>query len=43
MTSDNYLFIFILLLCTLTGYLIITNRVTPEERDEMLNDKEMWP
>jgi hypothetical protein len=43
MTSSNYLFIFILLLCTLTGYLVTVNSITPEERDEMLNDKEMWP
>lgn len=43
MTSDNYLFIFIILLCTLTGYLVTTNKVTPKERDEMLNDEEMFP
>lgn len=43
MTSDNYLFIFIILLCTLTGYLITTNNISNKDRDEMLNDKEMWP
>jgi hypothetical protein len=43
MTSDNYFFIFIILLCTLTGYLITTNNISDKDRDEMLNDKEMWP
>lgn len=27
----------------LTFYLIATSKVTPEERDEMLRDEEMWP
>ncbi len=26
-----------------TYYLLSTNDITPEERDEMLQDKEMWP
>lgn len=43
MTSDNYLFVFIILILVVTGYLIATNKITDEERDEMLNDKEMWP
>ena len=43
MTSDNYLFIFIILLLFATIYGIVTNKVTAEERDEMLNDKEMFP
>lgn len=43
MTSDNYLFIFIILLCTLTGYLITTNNISDKDRDEMMNDKELWP
>jgi hypothetical protein len=42
MTSDNYLFIFIILLCTLTGYLITTNNISNKDRDEMLNDKEWF-
>ena len=43
MTWDNYLFIFIILLLVVTGYLIATNKVTDEECDAMLNDQEMWP
>lgn len=42
MTSDNYLFIFIILLCTLTGYLITTNNISDKDRDEMLNDEEWF-
>jgi hypothetical protein len=43
MTINTYLFLFIigLIVCTVWG--ITTNKTTPEERDEMLNDKEMWP
>jgi hypothetical protein len=33
----------IMSLFALTAYLMITSKVTPEERDEMLKDKEMWP
>jgi 4-hydroxybenzoate polyprenyltransferase len=43
MTSDSYLFIFIVFLLAVTGYLIATNTITDEERDAMLNDEEMWP
>jgi hypothetical protein len=37
------LFAFIVFIIAVTVYGILTNRNTPEERDEMLNDKEMWP
>lgn len=43
MTYDNYLFVFILAIIALTVYGIATNKTTSHERDEMLNDKEMWP
>ena len=43
MTSDNYLFISIILLLVVAGYMIATSKITDEERDAMLNDKEMWP
>jgi Tfp pilus assembly protein PilE len=43
MTSNTVLFIIVLALISYTAYSIIVNRVSPEERDEMLNDKEMWP
>jgi 4-hydroxybenzoate polyprenyltransferase len=43
MTSDNWLGIFILALICVTAYGILTNKVTDEERDEMLNDEEMFP
>jgi hypothetical protein len=37
------LLIIVLLLIGLTIYGIKTNRTTPEERDEMLRDEEMFP
>ena len=37
------LFAFIVFIIGITVYGILANRNTPEERDEMLNDKEMWP
>ena len=43
MTPDNYLFLFILGVLVMTAYMIFTDKTTPEERDAMLNDKDMWP
>jgi hypothetical protein len=43
MTSDNYLFIFIILLLFATFYGIVTSKVTAEERDEMLDSEDMFP
>ena len=43
MTPDNYLFFFILGVLTLTVYLLVTNEITVEERDDMLKDEELWP
>ena len=43
MTSDNYLFILMILLFGYTIYEVLTSKVTDEERDEMLNDEEMFP
>jgi hypothetical protein len=37
------LLIIVLLIIGLTMYGIRTNRMTPEERDEMLRDEEMFP
>lgn len=37
------LFVTITVILVATFYLIATNKITPEERDEMLQDKEMWP
>jgi hypothetical protein len=37
------LLIIVLLLIGLTIYGIKTNRTTPEERDEMLRDEDMFP
>ena len=42
MTGDNYLFILILFLLTLTGYLITTNKMTDKERDEMLSEDDWF-
>ena len=39
MTSSNWLFVFILSVLGLTGYLIVTRPdVTPEEREDMEED-----
>jgi hypothetical protein len=43
MTSDNYLFILIIFVLAITGYMIATSKITDKERDAMLNDEEMWP
>ncbi len=43
MTPDNYLFFFVVGVLVLTVYLLCTNKTTPEERDAMLKDEEMWP
>ena len=43
MTSNILLFAFIMSIFGLTLYCLYTNDVTEEERDEMLNDEEMWP
>jgi len=32
-----------LMTITFAVYGIVTNDMTPEERDKMLNDDEMWP
>jgi len=37
------LFAFIVFIIGVTVYGILTNRNTPEERDEMLNSEEMFP
>jgi hypothetical protein len=37
------LLIIVLLIIGLTIHGIRTNRITPEERDEMLRDEEMFP
>jgi uncharacterized membrane protein len=37
------LLIIVLMLMGITIYGIMTNRTTPEERDEMLRDEEMFP
>ena len=43
MNLDNYLFFFILGVLVLTAYSLFTNKTTPEERDAMLKDEDMWP
>ena len=37
------LLIVVLLILGVTGYLIATSNVTPEERDEMLQDENIFP
>lgn len=40
---DQVLMAFVVLIALLTIFAIVTSEVTPEERDEMLSDEEMWP
>ena len=41
--TDKLLALFVLLVVGVTVWLLATNQVTPEERDAMLRDEEMWP
>lgn len=43
MTMDLALFLLIIFTIGLTVFYIVTDKTTPEERDEMLDDKDMWP
>lgn len=43
MLPKIYLLAFVIWLIIYTIYCIMTNDMTDEERDEMLNDEEMWP
>jgi hypothetical protein len=43
MASDTWLCIFMLALFSYTAYGIFTNKVSPEDRDEMLDSEEMFP
>lgn len=43
MTAETYLFILFMSILILLVYGIITNKTTEEERDEMLNDEDMFP
>ncbi len=40
---DQLLALFVLLVVGVTVCLLSTNQTTPEERDAMLRDEEMWP
>lgn len=40
---DQLLALFVLLVVGVTVWLLATNQTTPEERDAMLRDEEMWP
>ena len=42
MISNTWLFLFIIGLVAYTGWTIATNNTTPEERDEMLNEKDWF-
>ena len=43
MDSDNILFILVILLISVTIYGIVSNKVTAEERDQMLGSEDMFP
>lgn len=40
---DHVLMAVIVLIALLTTFALVTSEITPEERDEMLRDEEMWP
>ncbi len=42
MTSNTWLFLFIIGLVAYNGRTIATNKTTTEERDEMLNEKDWF-
>lgn len=41
--TDKLLALVVLLVVGVTVWLLATNKTTPEERDAMLRDEEMWP
>ena len=41
--TDKLLSLVVLVTVGATVWLLATNQVTPEERDAMLRDEEMWP
>ena len=41
--TDKLLALTVLVIVGTTVWLLATNQVTPEERDAMLRDEEMWP
>ena len=41
--ADQLLALAVLVIVGATVWLLATNQVTPEERNAMLRDEEMWP
>lgn len=41
--TDQLLALVVMAVLGATVWLLATNQVTPEERDAMLRDEEMWP
>lgn len=41
--TDIALFVVITTICLMMGWLIATSKMSIKERNEMLNDEEMWP
>lgn len=41
--TDQLLALVVMAVLGTTVWLLATNQVTPEERDAMLRDEEMWP
>ena len=41
--TDKLLALTVLVVVGAAVWLLVTNKTTPEERDEMLRDEEMWP
>lgn len=43
MSWDAALALVMICIVGITALALVTNKISDEERDEMLNDKEMWP
>ena len=41
--TDKLLALAVLAIVGVTVWLLVANQTTPEERDAMLRDEEMWP
>jgi hypothetical protein len=43
LSADNWLFLVIVAVCGIFGWMLDTADVSDQERNEMLNDEELWP
>ena len=43
LSADNWLFLFMVALFGILGWMLDTAGVSDQDREEMLNDEELWP